>query len=131
MVREGTEARPQTSSHLCPPTQAVVSMLMSSPGLRAPINSQPYGFQLWLLADVCPTHCSIWRTRELVSPFGSFGEFCQILITSLHQVHWCFPRGEITAQCGCYLYMRVACSASSPSLESSPSFTFKVRAQIG
>lgn len=52
-----------------------VSMLMSSLGLRAPINSQPYGFQLWLLADVCPTHCSIWRTRELVSPFGSFGDF--------------------------------------------------------
>ena len=104
-------------------------MLMSSPGLRAPINSQPYGFQLWLLADVCPTHRSIWPTGDLVSPFGSLGDFCQILIISLHQVDWCFPRGEIMAQCGCYLCMKVisvACSASSHSWESAPLFTCKI-----
>lgn len=71
---------------------------MSSPGLRAPINSQPYGFQLWVLADVRPTHRSIWRAGEgedgrfLVSPFGSCGDFSQILIMSLHQVDWCFPQ---------------------------------------
>lgn len=104
-------------------------MLTSSPGLRVPINSQPYGFQLWLLADVCPTHRSIWHTRDLVSPFGSFGVFCQILIISLHQVDWFFPRGVITAQCGCYLCMKVisvACSASSHSWESLPRFTCKM-----
>lgn len=91
-------------------------MLTSSPGLRPPINSQPYGFQLWLLADVCPAHCSIWHAGDLVSPFGSFRNFCQILMISLNQVGWCFPKGEIVAQCGCYLYMiSVTCRASSHS----------------
>lgn len=126
------------TSNLQPPlpthTGCYVSMLMSSPGLCAPINSRPYGFQLWLLADVCPTHRSIWHTRDLVSPFGSFEDFCQILIISLHQVDWCFPRGEITPQCGCYLYMNVisvTCSASSHSWELLPCFTCKLCTQIG
>lgn len=107
--------------------------LTSSPGLHWPINFQPYGFQLWLLADVCPTHHSIWFTGDLLSPFGNFGEFYQILIISLHQVDWCFPKGGITAQCGYYLCMKVnsvACSASNHSWESLPMLTCKICVQI-
>lgn len=70
----GTRGDRGLTSNLQPPlpthTGCYVSVLTSSPGLRAPINSQPYGFQLWRLADVCPTHCSLWHTRDLVSPFG-------------------------------------------------------------
>lgn len=50
--------------------QAVMDLLTSSPGLRTPIISQPYGFQLWLLADVCPTQCSI---------IGTLGTRCRLL----------------------------------------------------
>lgn len=50
---------------------------MSSPGLRAPINSQPYGFQLWVLADVCPTLRSIWHAEGggFGVIFGELGRF--------------------------------------------------------
>lgn len=75
----GTRGDRHSTSDLQPPlpthTGCYVSMLTSSPGLHAPINSQPYGFQLWLLADVCPTHRSIWHRGDLVSPFGNFGRF--------------------------------------------------------
>lgn len=105
-------------------------MLTSSPGLHAPINSQPYGFQLWLLADVCPTHHSIWHTRDLVSPFGSFGSFLSDFDYQSSSGGLVFvPGGVIMAQCGFYLCMKVisvAYSASSHSWESLPRFTCKM-----
>lgn len=105
------------------PTHAgcFLSKVVSSPGLRAPINSQPYGFQLWVLADVCPTLRSIWHAEggDSVSSLGSLGDSAHILIISLHQVGWCFfPGGEIMAQCGCYLYMKVMSVACRHSWES-------------
>lgn len=54
---------PATSVHH--PQGCYASAFMSSPGLHVPIISQPYGLQLWLLADVCPSHFSI------IGPLGS------------------------------------------------------------
>lgn len=79
----GPKARPP---NLQPPlpthTGRYVSVLASSPDLRAPINSRPYGFQMWLLADVCPTHRSIWHAKG----FGvTFWEFVRFLSDSDYQ----------------------------------------------
>lgn len=69
--------------------------LTSSPGLHWPINFQPYGFQLWLLADVCPTHHSIWFTGDLLSPFGNFGDSTRFWLSVFIRWIGVFPKVEL------------------------------------
>lgn len=60
---------PATSAHR---RRLFCIQLVSSPDLHRPINLEPYGFQLWLLADVCPTHHSIWFTGGFAVTFWEF-----------------------------------------------------------
>lgn len=126
MLREGTEARPQTSSHLCPPTQAVMY----------PCSRQARACARQLTPSHMDFNCGFWQMFvQPIAQFGARGIWCHLLgVLEISVRFWLsvfirwigiFPE----AQCGCYLYMKVisvACGASSHSWEWQPLFTCKI-----
>lgn len=70
MVREGTEARPQTSSHLCPPTQAVMY----------PCSCQARACARQLTPSHMDFNCGFWQMFvQPIAQFGARGNWCHHL----------------------------------------------------
>lgn len=70
MVQEGTEARPQTSIHLCPPTQAV--MYLCSRQARACARQ--------LIPSHMDFNCGFWQMLvQPIAQFGTQGIRCHLL----------------------------------------------------
>lgn len=127
----GTEAQPQTSSHLCPPTEVVMY----------PCSCQAWACMRQLTLSHMDFNCGFWQMFvQPIAQFGAPGIQCHLLGVLEFSVRFWLsvfirwivffpPWGVITPQCGFYLCMKVisvTSSASSRSWEPLPRYTCKM-----